>query len=117
MGTAMVSGRADLRPVYRWIFARLQEESCRWIYSFPRLYLVSPLSPGEELTTYDPSEAIRREIERDERAERIRDLQDRFHELYRAAIRRARQEPLPKTVAAYRDVFGALLEGWPHPDM
>ena len=38
-------------------------------------------------------------------------------EAHEDAMRRAREEPLPATVAAYRDIFGVLLEGWPHPDM
>lgn len=36
MGTALVSGRADLRPVYRWIFDRLRGQGWDWHYSFPR---------------------------------------------------------------------------------
>jgi len=39
---------------------------------------------------------------------------DRAHE---EAVRKAREQPLPATVAAYRAVYGRLPEGWPHQDM
>lgn len=119
MGSSLSSQRADLRPVYRWIFARLQILGCRWIYSFPRIYLVDlgGLAPDEDASSYDPSEAVRHELESAERARRTEELADELERGYREDVRRARHAPLPTIVAAYRDVFGTLPEGWPHPDM
>lgn len=41
MGTVGLRRRADLTPVYRWVFAGLRAAGCDWRYSFPRIYLVS----------------------------------------------------------------------------
>lgn len=119
MGTALCGHRADLRPVYRWIFKRLKEEGCDWHYSFPRLYLVefSAEDDAGGFLDYDPSDAFRSNLERAERAEEREALAEALERDHREAIRRARHEPLPATVAAYRDVFGRLPEGWPHLDM
>lgn len=118
-GLPYCGSRADLHPVYRWIFERLRQAGCEWRYSFPRLYLVE-LPPGNEtgdFLEYDPSEAVRAEVERRERRERRRSLADELERGYREAVRRARHEPLPSVVAAYREVYGRLPDGWPHPDM
>jgi len=37
-------------------------------------------------------------------------------EAHEENVRRACHLPLPATVDAYRDVFGALPDGWPHPE-
>ncbi|MBI4546280.1 MAG: hypothetical protein HY703_13885 [Gemmatimonadetes bacterium] len=119
MGTTLGADRADLRPLYRWIFARLKEAGCRWIYSFPRLYLVDfGCRPRfDDWSSYDPSEAVKAELEEAERAKELETLADKLQRWYEDDVRRARHEPLPAIVAAYREVFGGLPEGWPHPDM
>ena len=122
MGSLMYSGRADLRPVYRWIFTLLREEGCHWIYSFPRTYLIDFSSgPAEasqdDFSSYDPSDAVRSEVERGERDKEVRELAEKLERAQEGDLRKARDRPLPATVAAYRDVFGSLPEGWPHPDM
>lgn len=117
LGTLLVSHRADLGPVYRWIFSRLQAERCRWLYSLPRFHLVDPGEPGQGATEYDPREGVRRDLERDARAREARELRKRLERSHRERLERARHGPLPETVAAYRDIFGALPAGWPHPPM
>lgn len=119
MGTALCGHRADLRPVYRWIFERLKKEGCDWRYSFPRLYLVefSEREEAEGFLAYDPSDAVRSSLERAEMAEERESLAEALERDHREAIHRARQEPLPASVSAYRAVFGRLPDGWPHPDM
>jgi len=118
MGTALVRHRADLLPLYRWIFERLREAGCDWRYSFPRLYLVQLEEDREEsFQDYDPSEAIRAEHERSARAEEIRALSADLERDYRAAVEEARFRALPRFVEAYRQVYGALPLGWPHADM
>lgn len=119
MGTALCADRADLRPVYRWIFTRLKEASCDWIYTFPRLYLVDLAGPGQDddMLRHDPSEAVRAELEEADRAEKLEDLAEDLEHAHEEAVRSARHAPLPAIVAAYREVCGALPEGWPHPEM
>lgn len=119
MGTALRGGRADLRPVYRWIFGRLREANCDWIYAFPRLYLLDlgTREEQEDGLDYDPSRAVRAELDRADREREAQALAEELERAYREAIAEARRRPLPAVVAAYRDVFGALPAGWPHPDM
>jgi len=118
MGGALSGGRVDLEPVHRWVFSRLQAAGCDWIYSFPRLHLLDMRGPTpwrDDELGYDPSEAVRAELEENERREELEALSAQLEEAYEEALRRARHEPLPPTVAAYRAVFGVLPEGWPHP--
>jgi hypothetical protein len=119
MGSLWRGDRADLSSVYRWIFGRLKEKRCRWIYSFPRLYLLDlrGAQANDDPTAYDPSEAVRAELEEAERAQGVESLAEKLDQAYEEAVRAARDAPLPPTVAAYRDVFGQLPEGWPYPDL
>jgi hypothetical protein len=118
MGSSLVARRTDMLPVYVWMFGVLSAKRCRWIYSFPRLYLlgVSQRVDGD-FTDYDPSDAFHRQLDEAERTPRIRELAEELERLQDEALSRARHEPLPATVAAYRQVYGALPEGWPHPEM
>lgn len=125
MGAALVQDGDRLLPVYRWIFERLQERGCDWRYSFPRLHLVrlssgfgsddDPREPG--YLTYDPSDAVRADLSVGEEERELRSLREEIERRNAEAVRRARHEPLPPAVAAYREVYGRLPEGWPHPDM
>lgn len=116
MGTIWLSGRADLTPVYRLIFRRLQAQGADWRYSFPRLFLISPAEFAEHAgLSYDPSQEVANEIERaaqEEEAERTRKKLDRAN---LKAQREARAKPPPETVRAYQEVFGKFPSGWP-PD-
>lgn len=107
-----VGGDADAPFVYRWIFNRLNHEGCDWKYSFPRLYLIDfGASKPPAMTEYDPSEAVRAELERESAP--ATDLAAELDRLYEEAVERARDRPLPAIVAAYRDVYGRLPGGWP----
>jgi TPP-dependent pyruvate/acetoin dehydrogenase alpha subunit len=63
--------------------------------------------------SYDPSTAVRAELERGQREEELRALMEELGRLNDEAVERARRDPPPATVAAYRDVYGELPEGWP----
>lgn len=125
MGAALVTDGKRLRPVYRWIFERLADRGFDWRYTFPQIYIFglpggSDAGQGhdpEDFLSYDPSDALRDETEREERDRDVRAIREEFRRQNEEAIRRARREPLPPVVAAYRDVYGRLPEGWPHPDM
>jgi hypothetical protein len=116
MGASLGDDGEDLRSVYTWIFRRLYERDCDWVYTFPRLHLISfdredePDDPAD----YDPGEAVEEDLERDEDDTDVDDLRRRLDALHDDALERARHEPLPLVVRAYRTVFGTLPEGWPH---
>jgi len=121
LGTIWVAQRADLAPVYRMVFRRLQ--SCRldWIYHFPRLQAVDlrPLrdalkqDEGPDWAHYDPAEAFAQEQEDNERDRELAEVRASLDEAYHEAVEDARHGPPPTTVAAYRSVFGRFPRGWP----
>lgn len=120
LGGALVGEKADLMALHRWIFARLRAAGCDWIYAFPRIYIVdfSEVAPKhDDGPSYDPSEAVRAELEGRRRRAETEAMTARLDEAHEEAVRRARDQPLPATVAAYREVFGMLPDGWPHADL
>lgn len=124
MGTGMVSGRADLQPVYEMIFRRLYNRGMDWKYSFPRLYCVDlrPLKErmdaekrGDEpeWAGYDPSAAFEEdEVER-QRDEELAEFREKLDEGHREAVEAAKDREPPTTVRAYAAVFGGFPQGWP----
>ena len=68
------------------------------------------------MTEYDPSRAVAAELERTKESSDD-DLEASLERMHDEAVARARNESLPATVAAYRDVYGRLPQGWPHRDM
>jgi hypothetical protein len=120
-GTQMVAGRADLSGVYRLIFRRLRELDCDWRYHFPRLLLIDTRGlrdalkeqESPEWTEYDPSAAFAEQQEDQQRDAELASLRAEMDEAHRDAVEAAQTGPPPTTVAAYRDVFGTLPEGWP----
>lgn len=116
MGTVLVGHRADLRPVYRWIFDRLRVAGRDWRYVFPRIYVgrVSEEDDGG-FEEYDPSTAVRAELEHEEREEEFRALEEELDRAHDEAVEQAHRMPPPPTVSAYRDVYGVLPIGWPPP--
>jgi hypothetical protein len=121
MGTAWVAQRADLTPVYRMIFRRLRQRRLDWVYQFPRLYLVDlrplqeALEPRDqpEWVNYSPSEALAKEAEAQEREQQLAELRESLDEGHREAVEQAAEGPPPRTVQAYRAVYGRWPRGWP----
>ena len=124
MGTTMMSGRADLGPVYALIFRRLRARGLDWVYHFPRLYAVDmrPLekqldeqAKGDEpeWAGYDPSAALEEEQEETQKDEEIAELRASLDEGHREAVEASRDRPPPATVLAYEAVYGCFPEGWP----
>ncbi len=121
LGTVWVTDRADLTPVYQMIFRRLNERGCDWIYQFPTLHAVDlrPLrdalkeKEGPEWVNYSPEEALEKEQEDARRDRELAELRERLDEGNCEAMAEAAKQPPPKTVAAYRSVFGRDPRGWP----
>jgi hypothetical protein len=116
MGTVWISNRADLSPVYRVIFNRINNARGDWIYHFPQLYLVRPTGidkKTDDMETYDPAKTIAEEIEKKEKEKNSKDLEEKICQLNRKAADEAAQGEPPRIVAAYRDVYGHFPDGWP----
>jgi hypothetical protein len=115
MGARLWRANDQLRPVYRWIFQELRAAGCVWEYSFPRIYMVDlgDRSRADDVIPRDPSEAVRAEIEDGGQTNTADSLREQLDRLYEDEVRRARDAPLPATVAAHVDVYGELPEGWP----
>jgi hypothetical protein len=96
LGTALISGRANLKPVYQLIFRRMQSRGLDWKYSFPTIGIVAFGPPHDE-------------AERRERDELGRVLAEAHSE----AVEEALHEPPPPTVRAYQVVYGKFPLGWP----
>lgn len=121
MGTHMIGGRADLKPVYRMIFGRMKAAGLSWSYSCPRIYLVDfrglretlDPSPEPEWAGYSPSEALAAE-ERDREAEAESAASHAaVDDANRAGWEALLAGPPPDTVQAHLGVYGRFPEGWP----
>lgn len=114
MGTAWVSGRADLSPVYRMIFKRLKALGCDWKYSYPRLGVVRFAAPPEDPTApYDPAAAFIKQQEEENKQKEFEEMQQNLRQTYNESVREARTLPPPETVKAYMSVYGRAPDGWP----
>jgi hypothetical protein len=121
MGTIWAAQRADLTPVYRMIFRRLEGRGLDWVYHFPRLGVVDfrPLKAaleqkqGPDWLSYSPSKALAKEQEEAEHDKSLAELRESLDAGYREAIEEALNGPPPTTVRAYEEVYGCFPEGWP----
>lgn len=116
MGTRLVSQRADLTPVYRMIFNRLQSRECDWRYHFPQLYLINPnkdKSDSENPEDYDPGKAMVDELNEENKMQKHKKLKDEIEQMNREAAEEAAQNDPPSIVSAYAEVYGYLPKGWP----
>lgn len=115
LGTIWIASRADLTPVYAMIFRRLKAAGADWIYSFPKIHLVS-LCVGTEdgpRTPYSPNEALAAERARHDRALRVARLRADLDEGEARAREEALDQPPPATISGYRLVYGTCPRGWP----
>lgn len=121
MGTIWGAQRADLTPVYRMIFRRLQGRRLAWIYHFPRICAVD-LRPLKEALdekhdpdwlNYSPSEALAKEEEAKEQDKNLAEMRESLDEGYRESIEEALKGPPPTTVRAYQAIYGCFPRGWP----
>ena len=115
MGTALISRRTDLTPVYRLIFQRLKSHGADWNYAFPRLHLIDFGSAKSDPKNYDPSASLEAEMEQAKRDAEIQRAKKRLDQNARADKRAARATTPPTTVRAYQEVFQHFPKGWP-PD-
>ncbi len=121
MGTIVLRGRADLTPVYALIFRRMMPLGLDWRYVHPRVYLVElgglanlqEDSDKPEWLGYDPSQAIAREQEGRQHRQATAELRELLDKDYQESVQAARRKPPPRTVQAYRQIYGRWPDGWP----
>lgn len=116
MGSFLAKERADLTPVYEFIFEKLKTKNLDWEYSFPRMGLVSFNMEDNEKDTpenYNAEEAVKKQIEKEEQQNEINKLQERFDEIYKADYEEARYKKLSSEVMAYYNVYGYYPKGHP----
>jgi len=115
MGTAWISQRADLEPVYAMIFRRLRAVGGDWAYAFPRLRVVDlgGHRRSEKPYRYSPNEALAEERAEAARQARLTRLRQDLDEADERAREAAMDRRPPMTVMAYRSVFGSNPRGWP----
>jgi hypothetical protein len=63
---------------------------------------------------YDPNKALQKEFEKQEHAESVAKRREEFDRMYEEEVEEAKYKPLPKTVQAYKNIYGILPRGWPH---
>ncbi|MBI4600574.1 MAG: hypothetical protein HY721_01300 [Planctomycetes bacterium] len=112
--------RVSLFPVYAMVFRRLKALGFEWKYEFPRIHVVDlrplreALEAGEpDWTGYLPSEEIARAAEDDDRERQLSEVRESLEEGHRESLDRAKRDPPPETVRAYREVYGSFPQGWP----
>jgi hypothetical protein len=118
MGSNWISQRADLSPVYRMIFRRLNSLGADWEYHFPRLHLVDLSSMRDALNNtkpgdYSPSDAFGKELAERERQAELENSCAELDAIFEQSCREALDSPPPATVRAYQDIFGRDPKGWP----
>ncbi len=120
MGLSLISRRTDFTPLYVALFTRLRRLDCDWLYTFPRIHVILPrdlaaLAPEEPEppSDYDPSAAFAAEQEKAEADAAHDRLQADLDQADAQNRARARRNPPPPIVAAYRQAFGRWPQGWP----
>lgn len=112
MGSFVAQERADLTGVYEFIFKKLKEQELDWEYSFPQLGIIDferdeqKSDPPEK---YNPNQAIKDKIDRNEKKKAVNKLQDDFDRMYE----NARYKKPSQEVLAYFNVFGHWPKGHP----
>jgi hypothetical protein len=116
MGHFITEDRADLTPVYEFIFSRLKAKGLDWEYSFPRMGLIN-FNKGEDNDetpeTYDPAASMQKQLEQQQKQEEINSLQQKLNDTYNEEFEKARYSKPSQEVMAYYNVYGH----WPigHP--
>jgi hypothetical protein len=116
MGTFRLADEVDLGPAYDLIFSRMRSVELDWRYVHPRLYVMDLGELRDEVgapEAYDPSEAIARQLERQQRETELAELRTSFDEAYRDSVEEARAGPPPATVQSYLRIYGRMPAGWP----
>jgi hypothetical protein len=116
MGNIFANERADLTPVYEFIFKKLQAKHLDWQYSFPRMGLFSfnkEEDVKDNIENYNPAEAVKMQLEKEQQQNEINKLQQNFDDIYKAEYEEARYKKPSPEVMAYYNVYHYYPKGHP----
>ncbi|MCW3108044.1 MAG: hypothetical protein JWQ09_2550 [Segetibacter sp.] len=111
MGGIFRHERADLTPVYEFIFKKLSAKNLDWEYSFPRMGLISFSKDEDEkddIANYNPEEAVKKQLEKEQQQNDTEKLQQQFDDLYKSEYEEARYKKPSAEVMAYYNVYHLL---------
>ena len=92
MGGIFRHERADLTPVYEFIFKKLKAKNLDWEYSFPRMGLISfnkDEDAKDDIENYNPEEAVKKQLEKEHQQNETEKLQQQFDDILSFRIRRS----------------------------
>jgi len=116
MGSFIAETRANLIPVYEFIFRKLKAKKIDWEYSFPRIGLVSFNNDNDdktEMKDYNPATSVQKELDRAKKNNEIKKIQQQFDDAYNEEFEQARYSKPAQVVAAYYSVYGHWPNGHP----
>lgn len=116
MGGIFRHQRADLTPVYEFIFKKLKVKNLDWEYSFPRMGLISFNKVEDEkvdLANYKPEEALKKQLEKEQQQNETEKLQQQFDDMYNLEYEEARYKKPSQEVMAYYNVYHHYPKGHP----
>lgn len=119
MGGIFYEDRADLTPVYEFIFQKLKAKNLDWEYSFPHIGLVSfhnNENEKDDMENYNPAEALKKQMEKEQQQNEINKLQQKFDDIYKSEYEEARYKKPSQEVAAYYNVYQHYPKGHPLED-
>lgn len=116
MGNVFTSERADLTSVYEFIFKKLKAKNLDWEYSFPQMGLISfnnEDEEGDDIENYNPSEALKKQMEKQQKQDEANKLQQEFDKIYEEEYEKAHFAKPSEEVMAYNHVYGNWPKGHP----
>ncbi len=119
MGGMFRDDRADLTPVYEFIFKKLKAKHLDWEYSFPRMGLISFHNNDNEkddIENYNPEEALKKQMEREQQQNEIDKLQQQFDDIHNSEYEEARYKKPSQEVMAYYKIYSHYPKGHPLAD-
>jgi len=116
MGSFIAETRANLMPVYEFIFRKLKAKKIDWEYSFPRMGLINFNNDNNdktEMKDYNPTTSVQKELEREKKNNEMKKFQQQLDDAYNEEYEQARYSKPAKVVAAYYSVYGHWPNGHP----
>lgn len=116
MGSFVAESRANLVPVYEFIFRILKAKNLDWEYYFPRTGIISfnrDENEKDDMTNYDPATALKKELERQKQKNELEELKQKLDNAYHEEFEKARYKKPPQEVIAYFSVYGHWPKGHP----
>lgn len=116
MGSFHYTEFCDLTPLYEWLFKRLKNLGCDWIFHFTQIGIVDLRGLKKEETVspehYDPQKALTQELHQAEEQKKLDDFKAQLDDLNAKEREDALYKPPPAIVQAYRNVYGTFPKGW-----